>query len=116
MDDIEHRSVSSMTSMMIKFEKLNLDQLAYSDSFGMLSMIGSSTKSAKTSKRNFSGENTPNHSSRLPLLPFGGTFLSSSSNKRNNRISVVDAVVDSASALGETVKFSYLWLSMNGKG
>ena len=56
MDDIEHRSVSSMTSMMIKFEKLEFGSaeciLTVSE---MLSMIGSSTKAlrAKTSKRKF---------------------------------------------------------------
>ena len=109
MDDIEHRSVSSMTSMMIKFEKLEFGSaeciLTVSE---MLSMIGSSTSIAsKDIQTKISAVKILAKSlvSELPLLPsWRELSSSSSSNKRNNRISVVDAVVDSASALGETVE------------
>ena len=109
MEDIEDRSVSSMTSMMIKFEKLEFGSaeciLTVSQ---MLSQIGSSTSIAsKDVRTKISALKILAKSlvSELPLLPSWDELTSSSSsNKRNNRISVVDAVVESASALGETVE------------
>jgi hypothetical protein len=110
MEDIEDRSVLSMTSMMIKFEKLEFGSaeciLTVSE---MLSMIGSSTRiSSKDVRMKISVLKILAKSlvSELPLLPSWDELSSSSSslNKKNNRVSVVDAVVESASALGETVE------------
>jgi len=110
MEDIEDRSVLSMTSMMIKFEKLEFGSaeciLTVSE---MLSMIGSSTRiSSKDVRTKISVLKILAKSlvSELPLLPSWDELSSSSSslNKKNNRVSVVDAVVESASALGETVE------------
>ena len=95
--------------MMIKFEKLEFGSaeciLTVSQ---MLSQIGSSTSIAsKDVRTKISALKILAKSlvSELPLLPSWDELTSSSSsNKRNNRISVVDAVVESASALGETVE------------
>jgi hypothetical protein len=111
MKDIGHRSVSSMITMMLKFERLEFGAseciLTASE---MLSMIGSSTSIERNdvaSKISLLKIFVETLASELPLLPSWEELASTSTiqnNKICNRISVIDAIVDSASALGETVE------------
>ena len=111
MKDIGHRYVSSMITMMLKFERLEFGAseciLTASE---MLSMIGSSTSIERNdvaSKISLLKIFVETLASELPLLPSWEELASTSTiqnNKICNRISVIDAIVDSASALGETVE------------